>query len=71
MDTLLKIKDDKVSGDASRLEVLMERAGCRLWTYCMATLMLAGNRHHGRPRGLDQAFPPSHFSLLVRGFTDA
>ncbi len=66
MDTLLKSKDDKVS------RALMQQAGCRLWSECVATVMLAGSRPYGRPQGLVQAFPPSHFSsLLLRGFTEA
>lgn len=55
-------------GKQRRLEVSMQQ----LWSECMATVMLAGSRPYGRPEGLVQAFPPSHFSsLLLRGFTDA
>lgn len=75
MDALLKSKDDKVSRDASSWEVLILRRVCGifgLWSKGIATVMLAGSRPYGRPQGLVQAFPPSHFSsLLIRGFTDA
>lgn len=55
MDILLKGRDDKVSRDVSSLEVLIQsRVGgiIGLWSEGMATVMLAGNRPYGRPRGL-------------------
>lgn len=55
MDTLLKGRDDKVSGDGSSWEVLIQSRECGifgLWTEGMATVMLAGNRPYGRPQGL-------------------
>lgn len=64
MDMLLKARDDQVSSDVRRLKVLKLRA----WgVHCV--VMLAGSRPYGRPQGLVQAFPLSHFSsVLVRGF---
>lgn len=84
---MLRLMNSKVCQDrtSEHIEVLLKsiedevckvawRQGLSVWPVpspCVATLLSPGSRHHGRFRGLGQAFLPSLLSLLVRGITHA
>ncbi len=63
MDTLLKARDDKVSRDESRLEVLMQRGGCRLWEWVYGYSNASWQRTLWQASGISPGFPS--LSLLL------